>query len=105
MDVYRTPDERFEGLPGYAFEPHYVEVGGMRMHHLDEGSGQPVLLFHGEPTWSYLYRRLNPPLAGVARVVDPDDFGNGRSDQPVEREWYTYDRHYESIERFVEELR
>jgi haloalkane dehalogenase len=74
------------------------------MHYLDEGDGDPVLLLHGEPTWSYLYRKLVPALAGVARVVAPDYFGFGRSDKPVEREWYRYDRHYETVARFVRQL-
>jgi haloalkane dehalogenase len=104
MNVYRTPDERFEGLPGYAFEPHYLEQDGLRLHYLDEGTGDPVLLFHGEPTWSFLYRKAIPPLARVARVLAPDYFGFGRSDKPVEREWYSYDRHYAAVERFADEL-
>src|SRR6266511_4301789 len=69
MNVYRTPDERFADLPGFPFEPHYVEQDGLRMHYVDEGAGDAVLLLHGEPTWSYLYRKLIPPLAEVARVV------------------------------------
>ena len=104
MNVYRTPDERFDGLPGYEFELHYLDQDGLRMHYLDEGSGDPVLLFHGEPTWSFLYRKVIPPLARVGRVLTPDYFGFGRSDKPVERDWYTYDRHFASIERFVDEL-
>jgi haloalkane dehalogenase len=74
------------------------------MHYVDEGAGDPVLLLHGEPTWSFLYRKTVSPIAAVARVVAPDYFGFGRSDKPVERDWYTYDRHYASIERFVDEL-
>ena len=105
MNVFRTPDERFRDLPGYAYAAHYVEQDGLRMHYVDEGEGDPVLLLlHGEPTWSYLYRRVIPELVGVARVVAPDYFGFGRSDKPVERDWYSYDAHYESIERFVEQL-
>jgi haloalkane dehalogenase len=104
VSVFRTPDERFDGLPGFPFEPHYVEQDALRMHYVDEGSGEPVLLLHGEPTWSYLYRKVIPPVAEVARVVAPDYFGFGRSDKPVDREWYSYDRHYESIRRFVEQL-
>ena len=92
------------GLPGYRFEPRYLEQDGLRMHYVDEGAGDPVLLLHGEPTWSFLYRKAIPPLARVARVFAPDYFGFGRSDKPVEREWYTYDRHYASLERFVDEL-
>ena len=104
MDVYRTPDERFAGLYGYPWEPHYADVDGLRIHYLDEGSGDPVLLLHGEPTWSFLYRKLIPTLAGVGRVVAPDYAGFGRSDKPIQRGWYTHDRHYEVLERFVEQL-
>jgi haloalkane dehalogenase len=104
VDVYRTPDERFAALPGFPFAPRYVEQDGLRMHYVDEGEGEPVLLLHGEPTWSYLYRKAIPPITKVGRVVAPDYFGFGRSDKPVERGWYTYDRHYESVERFANEL-
>ncbi len=104
MDFYRTPDDRFEGLPGYAFEPQYIEQDGLRMHYVDEGAGPPVLLLHGEPTWAYLYRKMIPPLAGVARVVAPDYFGFGRSDKPTRIEDYSYDFHYASIERLADEL-
>ena len=98
VDVYRTPDERFDGLPGYAFEPHYAEVGGLRMHYVDEGEGDPVVCFHGEPSWSYLYRKMLPPLVeGGFRVVCPDLAGFGRSDKPTDRGWYTYDRHVEQV--------
>jgi haloalkane dehalogenase len=104
VNVYRTPDERFNGLPGWSYEPRYVEQDGLRMHYVDEGEGDPLLLLHGEPTWSYLYRKLIPPLAAGARVVAPDYFGFGRSDKPVDREWYSFDGHYASIERLVAEL-
>ena len=98
MDVFRTPDERFEGLPGYAFEPNYTEVDGLRMHYLDEGSGDPVVCFHGEPTWSYLYRKMLVPLVeGGHRVVCPDYAGFGRSDKPTDFGWYSYDRHLETV--------
>ena len=104
MDAYRTPDERFLGLPGYAFEPNYVEQDGLRMHYVDEGEGAPVLMLHGEPTWAFLYRKLIPTVARVARVVAPDYFGFGRSDKPTRIEDYTYDFHCASIERFADEL-
>lgn len=103
-DVFRTPDERFDTLPGYAFAPRYAEQDGLRLHYLDEGAGDPVLLLHGEPTWSYLYRKLIPPLAAAARVVAPDYPGFGRSDKPTDPRWYSYDRHFASLERLVEEL-
>jgi haloalkane dehalogenase len=103
-DVFRTPDDRFADLPGFAFAPHYVEQYGLRLHYVDEGTGDPVLCLHGNPTWSYLYRKMVPPLAGVARVVCPDYFGFGRSDKPTDLGWYTFDRHYGSILGLVEEL-
>jgi haloalkane dehalogenase len=103
-DAYRTPDERFADLPAYDFDPHYVEQDGLRMHYVDEGEGQAVLLLHGEPTWAYLYRKVIREVAPVARCVAPDYFGFGRSDKPVERDWYSYDTHYASLERFVDEL-
>jgi haloalkane dehalogenase len=104
MDAYRTPDECFDGLPGYPFAPNYVEQDGLRLHYLDEGDGPPVLLLHGEPTWSYLYRTIIPELTPVARAIAPDYFGFGRSDKPLAREAYTYDFHVRSIARLVEEL-
>jgi haloalkane dehalogenase len=96
MDVLRPPDERFENLPGYPFEPHYVEVDGLRIHYVDEGprDGDVVLLLHGEPTWSYLYRKMIPILVDAGlRAVAPDLVGFGRSDKPVRRAEHTYQRH------------
>jgi haloalkane dehalogenase len=95
-ELFRTPDERFGALPGYDFEPHWHDADGLRMHYLDEGAGDPVVCFHGEPTWAYLYRKLLPPLtsAGLRGVV-PDYAGFGRSDKPTDRRWYSYDRHVE----------
>jgi len=104
VEAYRTPDERFEGLPDFPFAPNYVEQEGLRLHYLDEGEGDPVLLLHGEPTWSFLYRKLIPPLTGVAGWVAPDYFGFGRSDKPTDRGWYSYDRHTESLAQFAQEL-
>jgi haloalkane dehalogenase len=101
-DVFRTPDERFEALPGYDFEPHYVDVDGLRMHYVDEGEGRPVVCFHGEPTWAYLYRKVARPLLDAGeRVVAVDMPGFGRSDKPTERDWYTYDRHCEHVSRVL----
>jgi len=104
MDVYRTPDEQFADLPGYGFDPHYLEQDGLRMHYLDEGSGRPVLLLHGEPTWSYLYRKIIPELTPTARAIAPDYLGFGRSDKPTRIEDYSFDFHSGSIVRLVEEL-
>jgi haloalkane dehalogenase len=92
--VFRTPDERFADLPGFAFAPHYEDVDGLRLHYVDEGSGDPIVCFHGEPSWSYLYRRMVGPLTGAGhRVICPDLAGFGRSDKPTDTGWYTYDRH------------
>jgi len=97
-DVFRTPDQRFADLPGYAFEPHYAEVDDLRMHYVDEGEGDPVVCFHGEPSWAYLYRKMLPPLVeGGHRVICPDLVGFGRSDKPTDRGWYSYDRHTEQV--------
>ena len=101
-NVHRTPEERFVDLPGFPFEPRYAEVDGLRMHRVDEGDGEPVLLLHGEPTWSYLYRTMIPPLVAAGyRCVAPDYVGFGRSDKPTDRAFYTYDRHVESITELV----
>ena len=96
MDLLRTPDQRFAGLPGYPFAPHYIEVDGLRIHYLDEGpaGAPPVLLLHGEPSWSYLYRTMIPPLVAAGhRCIAPDLVGFGRSDKPSRRDDYTYQRH------------
>ena len=104
-EFFRTPDERFTGLDGYGFEPNYVELGGelegLRMHFVDVGEGPVVVALHGEPTWSYLYRKMIPILARSHRVIAPDLIGFGRSDKPTDRAWYTYDRHTESIAQLV----
>jgi haloalkane dehalogenase len=103
-EIFRTPDERFRDLPGYDFAPNYVDVDGLRMHYLDEGprDGRPVVCFHGEPSWAYLYRKMVGPLVDAGhRVVVPDYAGFGRSDKPTDRRWYTYDRHVELIARVL----
>jgi haloalkane dehalogenase len=101
METLRTPDDRFADLPGYPFEPHYVDVddtdgGTLRVHYLDEGpaDGPVVLCMHGEPSWSYLYRRMIPLLVDAGlRVIAPDLVGFGKSDKPTEQSDYTYARH------------
>ena len=98
MKVLRTPDERFAGLPGYPWAPRYTEVHGLRVHHVEDGpaGADPVLLLHGEPTWSYLYRHMIPVLAAAGhRAVAPDLVGFGRSDKPAERGAYSYAAHVE----------
>ncbi|HEU4480607.1 MAG TPA: haloalkane dehalogenase [Actinomycetota bacterium] len=108
-EATRTPDARFSALNGFPFEPNYLsfddeDFDGLRMHYLDEGAGPPILLLHGEPTWAYLYRKMIGPLSEVGRVVVPDLFGFGRSDKPVDRDWYSYDRHVRSIESLLDRL-
>jgi haloalkane dehalogenase len=103
MKALRTPDERFENLPGYPFAPNYTEVpdgegGSLRIHHVDEGppNGDIVLCMHGQPSWSYLYRHMIPILTGAGlRVIAPDLVGYGRSDKPGALEDYTYNRQVE----------
>ena len=107
MRTVRTPDDRFDDLPDYNFEPHYTKVSGLRMHYIDEGpeDGEPVLLLHGEPSWSYLYRHMVPPLAAAGlRVVAPDLIGFGRSDKLVSKSDYSYAGHVAWIREFVESL-
>ena len=107
MEALRTPDERFANLPGYGFEPHYIEVDGLRMHYVDEGprDAAPVLLLHGEPSWSYLYRKMIPIISAAGhRAIAPDIIGFGRSDKPVNRDDYTYQRHVDWMTAFVEQL-
>jgi haloalkane dehalogenase len=85
MAVIRTPEERFAGLPDFPFPPHYLEINGMRVHYLDEGSGEVILCLHGEPSWCYLYRKMIPILSQKHRAVAPDFIGFGRSDKFTKR--------------------
>jgi haloalkane dehalogenase len=110
MNILRTPDDRFSNLPGYPFPPRYAEVaagdgsGKLRMHYLDEGPREaaPVLLLHGEPSWSFLYRKMIPPLVAAGhRCVAPDLVGFGKSDKPAERSDYTYARHVEWLRELL----
>ena len=96
MEILRTPDERFEGLPGYAFTPRYETIEGLRIHCVDEGPPDApcIVMLHGEPSWSYLYRHLIPTFVSAGfRALAPDLIGFGRSDKPARREEYTYARH------------
>jgi haloalkane dehalogenase len=105
MDAFRTADERFEGLPEYPFTPHYREHDGLRLAHIDEGEGEPVVFVHGEPTWSYLWRKVIPPVADAGyRCIAPDHAGFGRSDKPTDLGWYSYDRHCELFRELLERL-
>lgn len=107
MDILRTPEERFTDLAGYPFAPHYLEVDGLRIHYVDEGppGAAPVLMLHGEPSWSYLYRRMIPIVAAAGhRVIAPDLVGFGRSDKPAAREDYTYQHHVDWMRGLLEAL-
>ncbi|MFN8163675.1 MAG: alpha/beta fold hydrolase [Solirubrobacterales bacterium] len=104
-DAVRTPEELLEGLPDYPFVSRYREVEGLRLAHLDEGEGRPVVFFHGEPTWSFLWRKVIPPVRDAGfRCIAPDYAGFGRSDKPTDLGWYTYDRHVELMAMLLEEL-
>lgn len=107
MKLLRTPDERFTGLADYDFSPHYEEVDGIRIHYVDEGprDGQTILLLHGEPSWSYLYRFMIPPLVAAGfRVVAPDLVGFGKSDKPTEQSDYTYQKHVDWMTAWLERV-
>ena len=112
MEFLRTPDERFENLPGYPFAPCYLDVddtegGQLRVHYLDEGpaGADPILLMHGEPSWSYLYRKMIPILVAAGhRVLAVDLIGFGRSDKPSARADYTYERHVGWMQSWLEQV-
>ena len=107
MAALRTPESRFTNLPDYDFDAHYTDVDGLRMHYVDEGprDGAIMLLLHGEPSWSYLYRHMIPPLADAGfRVIAPDLIGFGKSDKPVRKSDYSYARHVDWMRRFIEAL-
>jgi haloalkane dehalogenase len=104
-EAFRTPDERFEALPDFPFEPRYLELDGLRVARVDEGEGAPVLFLHGEPTWSFLWRKVIPPVRDAGfRCVAPDLAGFGRSDKPLDLGWYAYDSHTAVVRSLVEEL-
>lgn len=104
-NVFRTQEERFAGLPEFPFEPAYSELSGLRVARIDEGDGAPVLFLHGEPTWSFLWRKVIPPVRDAGfRCIAPDLAGFGRSDKPLDPAWYSYDRHTQLVGALVEEL-
>jgi haloalkane dehalogenase len=106
IDFVRTPDDSFANLPGYTFEPHYLtQSNGLRMHYLDEGEGDRTFLcLHGQPSWSYLYRKMLPIFAEKGRVIAPDLFGFGKSDKPTDQVVYTFDFHRAGLVELVETL-
>jgi haloalkane dehalogenase len=104
-EAVRTPDELLEGLPDFPYASSFRDWDGLRLAHLDEGEGSPVIFFHGEPTWSFLWRKVIPPVREAGfRCIAPDLPGFGRSDKPVEMKWYSYDRHTDSIASLFEDL-
>ena len=107
MKILRTPDNRFSNLLDYPFKPNYIQLGDIRIHYVDEGesSEEVVLLIHGEPTWSYLYRKMVPIVSESGyRVIVPDLVGFGKSDKPINQEDYTYEKHVGWISSFIESL-
>jgi haloalkane dehalogenase len=105
MNALRTPDHRFEGLPDFPWAPRYTEIEGLRMAHVEDGSGPPVLMLHGEPSWSFLYRRMIPGVAAAGlRAIAPDLIGFGRSDKPAALADYSYQRHVDWLVAWIEAL-
>ncbi|TGK20521.1 haloalkane dehalogenase [Leptospira stimsonii] len=104
MEILRTPDSAFDNLPGYKFQPNYYQIQNLRMHYVDEGkkdASETILLLHGEPSWSFLYRKMIPPLAAAGyRVIAPDLIGFGKSDKPSDPEFYSYQRHMDWLKEF-----
>ena len=104
MSLMRTPEERFVGLPDWPYAPRYVEIDGARVHYVDEGAGETILCLHGEPTWSYLYRKMISRLAARHRVVAMDFIGFGRSDKFAERAAYSFEMHRATLASFITQL-
>lgn len=107
IEFVRTPEERFENLPGYPFEPNNAEIDGLRMHYVDEGpkDGEVVLMLHGQPSWSYLYREMIPGIVEAGhRAIAPDMIGLGKSDKPVDWTIHTYEQHVAWTKQFIEAL-
>lgn len=107
IDFVRTPENRFKKLPNYSFEANYTDIDGLRMHYVDEGdaSADPVLMLHGEPSWSFLYRHMIPVVAAAGhRVIAPDLIGFGKSDKPTKIEDYSYQSHMDWMTQFIEKL-
>lgn len=104
MEIIRTPDSRFVDLPDFTCEPRYIDVNGFRIHYIDEGEGELILCLHGEPTWSFLYRKMIPILKQQHRVVAMDFIGFGRSDKLVEKDSYSFQLHRATFEGFINAL-
>jgi haloalkane dehalogenase len=104
MNMLRTPDERFKNLPDFPYQPNYIELEGKRVHYVDEGQGEVILCLHGEPSWSFLYRKMIPSLAEKHRVVAMDFIGFGRSDKFRNKEDYSFEMHKATLKSFIEGL-
>ena len=104
MTVIQTPDQYFENLPDFPFKPRYLEINGKRIHYIDEGKGEPVLCLHGEPTWSFLYRKMIPLLAKTHRVLAFDFVGFGRSDKLTDPQEYSFELHRKTLTGFIDAL-
>jgi haloalkane dehalogenase len=104
VSVIRTPEERFTALPGFPYAPHYVDIKGVRVHYVDEGKGEIILCLHGEPSWSFLYRKMIKIMSVNHRVVAMDFIGFGKSDKFTEREAYTVQMHKETLKDFIRAL-
>jgi haloalkane dehalogenase len=104
MNILRTPDERFQNLPDFPYQPNYLEINDARVHYLDEGTGEVILCLHGEPTWSFLYRKMIPTLSKKFRVIAPDFIGFGRSDKYQEQEAYSFQMHRDTLVSLIENL-
>ncbi len=104
MQFITTPLSRFDSIKDFPYQPHYIAYKGMKMHYIDEGEGEVILALHGEPTWSYLYRKFVPLLSQKYRFIAPDFFGFGKSDKPVNTSDYSFAFHYESLKNLIEQL-
>ena len=104
MPIIRTPDERFDNPPGFPYQPHYTSVNEARLHYVDEGAGEVILCLHGEPSWSYLYRKMIPILSRQHRVLAMDFIGFGRSDKYTERSEYSFAMHHDTVIGFINAL-
>ena len=104
IEMLRTPVSRFYGLVDFPYAPKYVEINGGRLHYIDEGEGEVILCLHGEPSWSFLYRKMIAPLKKNYRVIAPDFFGFGRSDKFTRQQDYSFNMHYRTLIKFIEKV-
>ena len=103
-EILRTPDHYFENLPNYSYQANYINIGDTRIHYLDEGKGETILCLHGEPSWSFLYRKFIPILSKKYRVICPDFIGFGKSDKYSKVSDYSFELHFNTLQTFIEQL-